>query len=338
MSQLGDRKATLRIACLIHSLAGGGAERVMSGLVGRLADRGHRVALITLDNGKNDRHQVDAAVTRHYLGLSATASGPWSKWRQIRQRHHAIRDAIRACEADVCLSFCDRMNLDVILSGGMLGWGRQQPPLVVSERSDPSMQSLGSVWNLMRKQLYPRAAMVVALSERSADYLRAFCNNVTVIPSAVDLPQLGSDRKAACAEKLVVAAGRLEPEKGFDRLVNAFAASVACDGYRLSIFGDGEQRAALVQQVEELGIGDRVEFPGWVSPLYQPLSKATLFVLSSRYEGFPSVLLESLALGVPALSTDCESGPRLIIEHGVNGWLVENSTPGAHRRPDANVD
>jgi glycosyltransferase involved in cell wall biosynthesis len=170
---------------------------------------------------------------------------------------------------------------------------------------------------------------VVALTDRAAEHLRSFSSRVCVIPSGIDPPQQLSDRSVAAENKRIVGAGRLEAEKGFDRLVEAFAhATATSPGWKLVIYGEGSLRQALQDRCAALGIDRRVEFPGWVSPLQPELAKATIFCLSSRYEGFPSVLLEAMSMGVPAISVDCESGPRKIIDHGLNGLLVEPTASG----------
>ena len=116
--------------------------------------------------------------------------------------------------------------------------------------------------------------------------------------------------------------GRLCPQKGFDVLLEAFA-SVAADlpSARLVVLGKGSDREGLLRQAAALGIADRVDFPGWLPNPYALLSRATVFVMSSRYEGFPNALLEAMACGVPAVATDCPSGPSEILE-GEVGILV----------------
>lgn len=316
--------AKLSITCFIHSLAGGGAERVMAGLSSQLHLRGHRVTLVTFDDGSTDRHHIDEGVGRVALNLNSNARGPIGKLRQIRRRHRAITNAISDLSPDVVISFCDRTNIDVLLASG-----RTSPPVIVSERSDPARQSLGPFWNAVRKRVYPHAAAVVALTEPSATFLRPFSRHVAVISSAINPPTVMSQRGPACDRKLIVGAGRLEHEKGFDRLLESFAHSTSDQrSWRLVIYGEGSLRDSLVQQANTLGIAERVEMPGWVRPLSDSLSQATLFCLPSRYEGFPSVLLEAMSMGVPSISVDCESGPRVIIDHGRNGLLVEPSVEG----------
>ncbi|WP_158222786.1 glycosyltransferase family 4 protein [Rhodopirellula sp. MGV] len=311
-----------KIACFIHSLSGGGAERVMAGLTNDLALRGHDVALVTLTPDSDRNHKTIAQVQRHCLDVDSNACSLFAKIRQVRKRHRSIADAIDRIKPDVVISFCDRTNIDVLLASHPDG-----PPVIACERSDPSAQSLGRFWERMRRKSYAKARCVVALTEASAGYLEAFAPRVVVIPSAVRAPDLVSDRKTAQANRCIVGAGRLENEKGFDRLIRAFAvATKTHPDWTLKIYGDGRLRDELREFAATLGIIDRVEMPGWVQPLTPELAQASIFCLSSRYEGFPSVLLEAMSVGVPSISVDCESGPRAIINHEQNGLLVPDQS------------
>ncbi len=315
----------MKLAAVIHSLQGGGAERVMAKLVSRLADRGHQVTLITLDDGNagSASHQVDGSVNRVYLDVMRDSKTLFDRLINTKRRLTAIRSAVHDVDPDVVLSFCDQTNISVLAATKRLGI-----PIVIAERSDPSQQHLGRMWEWARRRTYCRAAKTIALTKTAAEYLRPLCvHGVVVIPSATDVPPVTSDRGVAAFTQRIVAVGRLAREKGFDRLIDAFAKVTSpSDGWTLVIFGVGSQRAALTQQIERERLLDRVLLPGWVHPLWNELATATFFVLPSRYEGFPSALLEAMSVGVPALSVDCESGPRAIVNHNVDGLLVENST------------
>jgi glycosyltransferase involved in cell wall biosynthesis len=203
-------------------------------------------------------------------------------------------------------------------------------PIVVSERSDPAQQSLGRLWDWGRRRTYPHASHIAVLTETAKDFFQPWCHvPITVIPSAVQPPPIQSDRSVAAISRHIVAIGRLSYEKGFDRLLTSFAqATQSHPDWSMSIYGEGAERARLVSQAAELGLALRVQFPGWVQPIWEELAHATMFVLPSRYEGFPSALLEAMAMGVPSLAVDCESGPRTIVQHDRNGMLVPNTNEG----------
>tara|TARA_R110002049_G_scaffold72490_2_gene187067 strand:+ start:60824 stop:62002 length:1179 start_codon:yes stop_codon:yes gene_type:complete len=341
----------VKIACIIHSLAGGGAERVMAGLVNRLSDRGHHVTLVTLDDGQTSRHTIEPAVTRVSLGVMTRGGGWGNRVLSLRRRASKLRDEIQRLEPDVVLSFCDRNNVLTLFATRKL-----DVPVVVSERSDPQMQTLGIIGQWARRITYRRAARLVALTDHAAACLQPLHDQpVAVIPSAIGQPPINeppvheppvheppvhqspvgeasatSDRTLAIENRLVLGIGRLEREKGFDRLIRAFSEFQKSDtgrDWKLRILGEGSQRERLQQLIQQTG-ARHVSLPGWVQPVWDELGGATLFVLPSLYEGFPSALLEAMAAGVPCVAADCPSGPSAVVEHERNGLLVASSVDG----------
>ncbi len=309
----------MKIVCIIHSLSGGGAERVMAALASRLSTRGHEIVLVTFDDARTDRHEVAETVRRVPLRVMRASRGRVDKMMNLHRRHKAIRKAIASEKPDVVLSFCDRTNLDVLLSTiGM------KVPIVVSERSDPAQQKLGLFWENMRRRSYKRAARVVALTDSIAQTLAPLSpRRVVVIPSAVLPPRR---REIEHENRILLGVGRLAPEKGFDRLIEAFSQIAdQIPAWSLKILGEGAMREALQQQADEAGISKRLSMPGWLRPIAPEYECATLFVLPSRYEGFPSALLEAMATGLPCIAMKCQSGSCEIVADNENGVLVEDS-------------
>ena len=307
----------MKLACIIPTLNGGGAERVMAKLCSELSRRDHDVTLITLDDGQQDRHQTEPSVQRLYLDVMGDPSSQsafqrsfLSKGLRAMSRISKIRQAIRKMHPDLILSFCDQMNVMTLIAASRL-----EIPTIVCERSDPRHQALPSPWEWLRGATYPKAIKVITLTEEVGDYLAQRCNaDVAVIASAIDPPELDSQRELAQRACTILAMGRLEKEKGFERLIECFSESAHKNpDWKLCIVGEGSRREALEERVRTLGLKGRVELPGWVVDPWNHHSNATFFVLPSHYEGFPSVLMEAMSRGIPALTVDCDSGPRAIV-------------------------
>lgn len=324
----------MRITAVIHSLHGGGAERVMANLVSQLAARGHQVTLITLDDGANDRYSVSRAVARVHVDSGRAATWRIARMLTAGKRLAGLRQAIRRSVPEVVLSFCDATNVSTLLATFGL-----TIPVVVSERSDPAAQKLAPAKAWLRRRLYPRAAAVVVLTQAAAETVAPWIRRPPVIiPSAVDPPPAEASDVAAeldaeagnANRQTIIGVGRLEPEKGFDLLLEAFA-RLATDfpDWDLEIHGDGSQFESLRKICHRRGLKERVRWPGWTRPIWPALRAADLFVLPSRYEGFPSALLEAMAVGLPCVAIDCPSGPRAIIRHSLDGILVAPDDPAA---------
>ena len=186
--------------------------------------------------------------------------------------------------------------------------------------------NLGTYNEGLKKQIaavYPRLDLVSTLTEGDAEAYRRHLKGQTRVecmPNGV--PELGG-RRAELANKTVVAAGRIGPQKGFDRLLPVWA-KVAAEhpDWELKIWGGGKGIGKLRRQAEELGIADSAHLMGFTSQLHEELADSALYVMSSRKEGFPMVLLEAMSAGLPVVSFDCPTGPRDIIREGVDGYVV----------------
>ena len=124
------------------------------------------------------------------------------------------------------------------------------------------------------------------------------------------------------APGVVLGAGRLDKQKDFETLVRAFERVRRRRAVRLMILGEGEERGRLEALTQELGLGEEVALPGFVDNPFAYMARAALFVLSSRWEGLPGVLIQAMACGCPVVSTDCPSGPREVLQGGALGPLV----------------
>lgn len=335
------RGGTIRLALVISSLCGGGAERVMSTLANAWARRGVAVTLITLSDGANDAYQLDRKVRRVSLDLLRDSphaiAALQNNWARIRR----IRAAVRAAQSNVVVSFSTTTNMLAILS--CLGTGI---PAIVSERTSVADLPPLGIWAMFYRPVYRRAAAVVSLTDRGALWLEGRLQRaVAVIPNPLFLEH--SDRGVTDAEtavsavgcrRILLAMGRLNRVKGFDLLLKAFAEVAPHQReWALVILGEGSERQALERQARGLGIGDCVFMPGFLSDPSAAIARADAFVLSSRHEGMPMALLEAMGCGLPVISFDCPTGPAELIEHEVDGLLVPREDEAALAKALARV-
>ncbi len=196
---------------------------------------------------------------------------------------------------------------------------------IVSIHDNP--KSLNKIYQPFLPYLYPKAKKIVtcakAIEEKIIDEYHF--NNTTTIYNSVDMNNATTLSKEDIPETrpFLLAIGRLAPQKGFDYLIEAFAASKAKDDVDVLILGEGAERPALEALIEKHDLVGKVILKGTVSNPFAYYSKAEFFVLSSRHEGFPNILIEAMACHCPCVSYDCETGPNEIIKPGVNGLLVE---------------
>ncbi len=314
----------MRIALLITTLNGGGAERVMSSMANHWAAKGHEVTLITHDRTENDFFPLERTVIRYGFDISKPPRHIGDTIRHNIQRISLPRSVMKEIHPDVAISFTVRMNIQNLIA--LTGTGI---PIIVSERNNPLAQRQPLPWELLRKHLYPRSSALVVQTDAARAWASAFMpqHKIHVIPNPVSVQGSTSpgthpvhpDRPVVCS------IGRLIPSKGFDILVRSFhAASRDKPEWTLQILGEGQDRPRLERIAGELGIQDRVLMPGRVKNPFDYLRSSTLFVLPSRHEGFPNALIEAMTLGLPVISTDCPFGPSEIITHGVDGILVPN--------------
>jgi glycosyltransferase involved in cell wall biosynthesis len=305
------------VAILLPGLGAGGSEHVVNLVANHWAHLGFEVTIVTLET-PDTKPYYDFAPGISILRVGVPpkrASRLTAAWL-VFQRIRRIRRTIRLIKPDFVLSFLTRTNVVALIS--TLGTGI---PVIVSERNNPEAQPFGIGWKWLQTMLYPRAFGLVAMTAGAmAHFPEKMRRRSWIIPNAVDLP---ADWACKRGEGIVTAVGRLTHQKGFDILLDAFAKiEGAFPGWRLVIWGEGEDREKLEKQRRMLGLEDRVEMPGVTAKPGQWIETADVFVLSSRYEGWGIVLLEAMAAGLPVVSFNCKWGPSAMITDGEDGLLV----------------
>ena len=308
-----------RLTMVISALALGGAERVLTLLAEEWVRAGHRVTVIDFAApGEAAFYSLDSDVVEVRLGGRRRSRNPLDAILSNARRIVRLRTAIRASRPDAVISFIHRTN--VLTLAATLG---SPVPVIVTEHTDPRDNEASRPWSALRSVLYRRAAAVLVLTRGTLSaFPPAIRRRVVVMPNPAGRYLTGR-KPAELAAPTIVAIGRLAWEKGYDRLLRAFA-RIAPDRpeWKLVIWGEGDGRAALEALRSELGLDDRVTLPGVTRTPLDELSAASILALSSLREGFPMVIVEAFACGVPVVAFDCRSGPRELVRDGINGRLV----------------
>lgn len=315
----------MKIAILLPDLRAGGVERVRLTLARHFIERGHRVQFVLQRLEGELLSELPGGVEIVDLGAP-----------RVRQVLPAL------------FGYLDTERPAALLAGmwpltGLASLVRQkrgpQFRLVVSEHTDlreaPSLKRWErTLLKYAGRRLYRGADATVAVSEGVAESLSAVAgikraaiqviNNPVRVPSVIDLIDPGDARLDwwLGAPHRLISIGSLKQPKAYHNLIAAVSAVRATMDARLIILGEGPLRVGLQQQIDDLGLSDAIRLHGYAADPFPILARASLFVLSSIREGFPNVLTEALACGVPVVATDCRSGPREILADGEFGTLV----------------
>ncbi len=314
----------MRIAFVIPNLGPGGAERVATLLSNDWAARDHRVDLIVFDNDQTEPfHALDRNVAVHSLRAARHASGIFSRVSTNISRIKRLRSLLRRLQPEIVVAFMTEANVVAL----MASWGLPAS-VVISERNQPDRPGLGRLQRLARPLTYNRAAAIVMQTEKLAGWVRVrFRTQTHVIanPVALDKTRVAGPQSKEPAHGMhrIASIGSLTKQKGFDILIESFASLAAKHkAWDLVIYGEGPQRPELEDLIEKRRLEGRVFLPGLTRDVTRALSEADLFVLPSRFEGFPNVLLEALSLRVPAIATRCPGASAEILGDGAYGELV----------------
>lgn len=332
LDELPDPKS-LRVALFLDKLDGAGVPRVMLNLARGFRDLGVCVELIVGDASGVFRDQVPDGVEVHDLRV-----------RRMSRALPRLMSLLRAVKPDILISAEDHSNLIAILARALVGGSNVKLAVtghVRFERAGAGAWFNRGAWVLrLIRWLYPHADLVTTVSEGLAESMaratRFPRSQIRVIPNAVlseeifrladepvDHPWLDPSKTGF---KTIVGVGRLSNAKNFALLLDALS---FLPDVRALIVGEGPLRSNLEEKVRASGLTNRAQLVGFQKNPYKYMLNSDAFVLSSKFEGLPTVLIEALALGVPVVSTDCPHGPREIISNVGCGELVAPEDPKA---------
>jgi glycosyltransferase involved in cell wall biosynthesis len=320
-----------KLAVFLPGLYGGGAERIMLNLAHGIAERGYAIDLVLAQAEGSYLDQVPESVRlvklkdRHLKAFRTLASLP------------ALVHYLNLEQPVALISALNHANITALWAQRL---ARTQQPVVITEHNTFSQHfrdiSIRYSWPTFRlvKRFYPWADGIIAVSDGVAEDLAQVVgisrDQIKVIYNPIVTPELQDKAQKPIDHPwfepgqppVVLSVGRLTAQKDYSTLIQAFAQVRHNKQLRLLILGEGEERPALEALVRELALEQYVSLPGFVPNPYPYMAQAALFVLSSRWEGLPTVLVEALSCNTPVIATDCPSGPREILRDGQYGRLV----------------
>lgn len=302
----------MRIVFLSYLHGFGGAEKQNVMLANAMVERGHDVTIVSICVD-NNCYSLDERVK--YMFLPDRKTGIL----RVLTRYQDIKKTLNELKPDVTVNFWfQSAYMTALMRKSITG------KVVYSERGDPGDREYSGAIGIIRKFTLPRIDGFVFQSKGAQSFFnKAVQSRSVVIPNPVfvktcDFPEVKKRKK------VIVTVGRLHPQKNQKLLVDAFALIADCiPEYTLEIYGEGELKNELQKQIDNLKLTNRVFLKGTSKEIHRLIYDASLFVLSSNYEGLPNTLLEAMALGIPSISTDCKpGGAREIIDDNVNGIIV----------------
>lgn len=325
----------------VKNLLGGGAERVAVNLLQGLPQDVFDQELVTVSAwGPFLEHVPEHVVLTDLArggGVKNQGNVSASIWPLVRY--------LRRRKPDILISHLAHANIAATIAVAL---AQTKTKVVLVEHNDNSLldrtrnrSRAGQLMQHFKSQIYRRADHLVGVSEGVASYIATTFGVPRERISAIYNPVISDELLAKAEEPLehpwfqsdeppvLLATGRLREQKDFVTLLRAFALVRAQRPCRLLILGEGQERSALEAEVAALGLKADVSLPGFTANPYAYMKNASLFVLSSRWEGLPTVLVEAIACGCPVVATDCPSGPDEILEGGKWGQLVPMADPAA---------
>lgn len=303
----------------------GGAEKNFVALFNGLSAKGYNCSIVCLrpissSNSSLAKDLSDKIKVVELPGYSIT---------RLISLIKDLRQSLSTLNPDCIVSFMDQSNIIALLALPR----EKKPAVIVCERNNPARNKilssgLPSIFQiparLLRNHIYKKANYICCQTEGASRYFRRYVPRVETItiPNFVT-PALNP---TPMKERLpvIVSVARLVPEKGLDQLIRAFfSISEKHKNWRLEIYGDGPEKGKLEQLVQELRAQRKIKLRGKSDKIDEILNQAAVFVLNSRFEGFPNALLEAMATGCAAIASDCDFGPSDIIEHNVNALLIK---------------
>lgn len=293
---------------------GGRTERAASNIANGLNERGYDVEIISCQKGLNPIYKVNENVKLRSLHGEKINNS-------IKRKINNLRNLFEIVKQD---------NIDILVTVDVELYIYAYPLQILHKCKVIAWEhfnyykSYGKLEKMSQQLAAKHANELVVLGKNDLQNYKNNVKRLTKIDYIYNQLPFKSDQKTSLENKRVIAVGRLEDQKGFDLLLKAWSlVEKQNQEWKLDIFGDGSQESQLLKEIQKYRLKN-VTIKSFTNNIKQEYLNSSLYVMSSRYEGFALVLLEAKECGLPIVSFDCKEGPSELIEDGINGYLVEN--------------
>lgn len=320
------------VYCLAGTFNPGGMERIVIKKANWLANNNFDVVIITTEQqGRKSFFDIDGKIKCIDLGINYSDSQDnfikkaLQRRRKLNIHKQRLSTILKAERPQITIS---TFGNEVFFLYKINDGSKKIVEIHFSRWFRLQMESRHLLWKVVNiyltlrdRHYVKRYNAFVCLTNEDKGYWGGL-NNIRVIPNFIDD---SSKARSSLSSKRVISVGRLEYQKGYDRLIKAWkAVNSKCPDWRLCIFGSGSLKVYLLNLITVLGVEKSVDIYNSTTDIYKEYIDSSFLVMSSRYEGLPMVILEAMDAGLPIVSFDCKCGPRDLIKNGINGYIVPN--------------
>ncbi|WP_422104549.1 glycosyltransferase family 4 protein [Winogradskyella sp.] len=306
-----------KLAFVIGSLSSGGAERVISNLSNELVNR-FDILIITFTKSK-PFYPLDERIK--VMACRDTNDIPTSMFQSLKLNYLLVRNVysiFKKEKVDIAIGFITSANIITTIAAKLY-----KIPCVISERNNPLVEEVPRFWAILRTWVYPMCdALVLQTNGIKNIYKKKLkAHKITILPNPLST-ELAEKRDVSVEkEKLILTVGRLDINKCHEDLIKAYKALNIKD-WKVKIIGDGNRKQELLALIDTYDLSNNIKIISKVKDMERYYNRASIFVLTSRTEGFPNALLEAMYFGVPSISYNCNFGPSDLINDGIDGFLT----------------
>lgn len=304
----------MKIAFFIEHVSNGGAERVITNLANSFSAHGHQCVMITTLK-RDDEYFLNENIKRYVTQPNGYGNSRFGGFKRL----YILRQILKKEKPEYLVSFLNSALYHGVLTTRMLN-----VKSIISVRNDPNFDYPSLFTRFLAKTILPLSEGAVFQTNDARDWFpKSLAKKSTIIFNPV--AKIFYDTNYLGSEKSFVAVGRLSNQKNFSLLIDAFAKFYETNkDWILKVYGDGELKDYLSQQIKSYHLEDKILLCGRSKNVAEVLSQSSVFILSSDFEGAPNALMEAMAVGIPAISTDCPcGGPKMLIKDGKDGILIQ---------------